>query len=253
MPIKLRRVDPAPQRVEAFELRAGDAIIPVGLRRVAGAKRFTLRVRSATRDVMLTMPRRSSIASAREFAERHVAWIQARFGRLPKPVRFEPGAVVPVRGEGHLIVHRPDQRGAVWIESPAAELAPPRLCVAGGAEFVARRVRDYLRREAARELRLAVGIHATAIAVTVASVGVRDTTSRWGSCSAIGALNFSWRLIMAPPFVLNYLAAHEVAHRVHLDHSARFWALTQRLAPDTDRAEAWLKAHGAELHRYGAD
>ena len=253
MPIILRRVDPAPRRVEAIELHTTDTIIPVGLRRVVGAKRFTLRVRSATRDVMLTMPQRASIASAREFAERHIAWIEARFGRLPKPVRFEPGAVIPLRGEGHLIVHRPEQRGAVWIEPAADALGPPRLCVAGGAEHIARRLRDYLRKEAARELRLAVRSHATAINVTVLSVGVRDTTSRWGSCSAAGALNFSWRLIMAPSFVLNYLAAHEVAHRVHLNHSPRFWALTKRLAPDTDRAEAWLKAHGAELHRYGAD
>jgi predicted metal-dependent hydrolase len=253
MPIILRRVDPAPRRVEAFELISGDSIIPVGLRRVVGAKRFTLRVRSATRDVMLTMPQRASIASAREFAQRHVAWIEARVGRLPKPVRFEPGAVVPVRGAGHLIAHRPEQRGAVWIETGTDELAPPTLCVAGGGEHVARRVRDFLRKEAVRELRVAVKAHATAIGVTVLSVGVRDTTSRWGSCSAAGALNFSWRLIMAPPFVLNYLAAHEVAHRVHLNHSPRFWALTRRLAPDTDRAEAWLKAHGADLHRYGAD
>ena len=85
------------------------------------------------------------------------------------------------------------------------------------------------------------------------SVTLRDTTSRWGSCTAQGALNFSWRLIMAPPFVLDYLAAHEVAHLVHHDHSARFWTLTRRLAPETDRAEAWLRAQGASLHRYGAD
>jgi predicted metal-dependent hydrolase len=80
---------------------------------------------------------------------------------------------------------------------------------------------------------------------------LRDTSSRWGSCSAKGALNFSWRLILAPPFVLDYLAAHETAHLRHHDHSDRFWALTKSLCPEMERAEAWLKAHGAHLHRYG--
>jgi predicted metal-dependent hydrolase len=81
---------------------------------------------------------------------------------------------------------------------------------------------------------------------------LRDTASRWGSCSSTGRLNFSWRLILAPPFVLDYLAAHEVTHIVHMNHSPLFWKLTRRLFPETDRAEAWLKANGAGLHRFGA-
>jgi len=81
---------------------------------------------------------------------------------------------------------------------------------------------------------------------------LRDTVSRWGSCSSTGGLNFSWRLILAPPFVLDYLAAHEVAHIVHMNHSPFFWKLVRRLHSGTDRAEAWLKLHGADLHRYGA-
>jgi predicted metal-dependent hydrolase len=85
-----------------------------------------------------------------------------------------------------------------------------------------------------------------------AVITIRDQRSRWGSCSASGGLNFSWRLIMAPPHVLDYLAAHEVAHLVHMNHSDEFWALTRSLSGDTDKAEAWLKAHGASLHRYGA-
>ena len=82
---------------------------------------------------------------------------------------------------------------------------------------------------------------------------MRDTTSRWGSCSATGALNFSWRLIMTPEHVLDYLAAHEVAHLVHMNHSDDFWAVTRKLAPQTERAEAWLHAHGASLHRFGVE
>jgi len=162
--------------------------------------------------------------------------------------------VIPFRGEPHVILHRPGERGNVWIEP----FASPRLgawgavCVAGGEEHIARRVSDFLRREAQKDLRAAVKAHAEKINVSIRRIGVRDTTSRWGSCSSLGVLSFSWRLVMAPAHVLNYLAAHEVAHRVHLDHSPRFWTLARMLAPETDRAEAWLKAHGAELHKYGA-
>ena len=100
------------------------------------------------------------------------------------------------------------------------------------------------------DLEAAVQRHAATIDVKPRRLSIRDTTSRWGSCSAAGAMSFSWRLILAPPLVLDYLAAHEVAHLVHLDHSAKFWALTRRLAPETDQAEAWLRAHGAQLHRF---
>ncbi len=247
---KLRRVDLTPP---TLDLGVDDQSLRVSLRKVSGAKRFTLRVRSATRDVVLTMPPRASIASAKEFAERHVAWIGARMRRLPKPVRFENGAVIPLRGQPHLIVHRPAARGGVWTEAltqPHAA-ATSALCVAGGVEHVSRRVRDFLRREALRDLRASVAAHAGKLNVSIARVGVRDTTSRWGSCSSAGVLSFSWRLVFAPPHVLDYLAAHEVAHRVHLDHSSAFWALARALAPETDRAEAWLKAHGVGLHGYG--
>ncbi len=252
MPSRLRGVDPQNAKPSSLDVRSCDDVIRVSLRRVATAKRFTLRVRSATRDVVLTMPRRASLASARAFVEQHVAWVGARVSRLPEPVRFAPGAVIPLRGEPHRIAHRPGARGAVWIEpAPEDGDALPSLCVAGGADHVARRVGDFLRREAQADLRRAVARHAQALGVAIARIGVRDTTSRWGSCSAAGVLSFSWRLILAPPYVLDYLAAHEVAHRRHLDHSPRFWAVTRRLAPLTDRAEAWLSAHGPGLHRYG--
>ena len=109
--------------------------------------------------------------------------------------------------------------------------------MSGDAPHVSRRVFDHLKREARRDLESAVARHCATLGVATRSVTVRDTRSRWGSCSAAGALNFSWRLIMAPPFVLDYLAAHEVAHLKHMNHSAKFWALARKLAPETDRAE----------------
>jgi predicted metal-dependent hydrolase len=125
------------------------------------------------------------------------------------------------------------------------------LCVAGGEAHVARRVRDFLKREAKRELETASKLAAASLGVTVARVSIRDQASRWGSCSTTGVLSYSWRLILAPPFVLEYLAAHEVAHLVEMNHSRRFWRVVERVCPHMARAKTWLDSHGAELHRYG--
>lgn len=253
--LRLFRRDTLPtSEVPHFEVAHRGEIYRVAVRRVRGARRFTLRVRAATRDVVLTIPVRGSHAAAREFARRHAAWIGVRLKRLPQPIPFAPDAIIPLRGLEHRIIHRPGQRGTVWIETnPAAEGAdsPSCLCVAGGRLHVERRVTDYLKQEARRDLEAAVKRHAAGVGLPARRVTIRDTTSRWGSCSAKGSLNFSWRLIMAPAFVLDYLAAHEVAHLVHMNHSAKFWALTCKLTPQTERAETWLKLHGSGLHRFG--
>lgn len=230
---------------------AGETIV-VALRRARTARRFTLRVRFAARDAVLTMPSRASVRDARAFAERHAAWIAVRLNRLPETIPFAQGSVIPLRGVEHMLLHYPERRGTVWSEphDPATG-AGAALCVAGRAEHVHRRVQDHLKREARRDLETAVARHTAALGLPPRGIGLRDPISRWGSCSASGSLNFSWRLIMAPPFVLDYLAAHEVAHLVHLDHSPKFWSLARRLSPDTDRAESWLSAHGAYLHKYG--
>ena len=239
---------PPPPAAHIEVTNAGETF-RVALKRVATSRRFTLRVRSATRDVLLTMPARSSLKAAREFAERHAAWIGARLARLPRPVAFAPGAVTLLRGVEHTIAHRPGERGVVWVE---ADARGPLLCVSGDAPHVPRRVADYLKRQAREDLEAAVSAHAARLHVTPRRIVLRDTASRWGSCSSSGGLNFSWRLILAPPYVLDYLAAHEVAHIVHMNHSPMFWKLTRRLFPETERAEAWLKANGSGLHRFGA-
>jgi predicted metal-dependent hydrolase len=241
---------PPAATVNEIEVTHAGEVFRVALKRMASSRRFTLRVRAASRDVLLTIPERSSLKAAREFVERHAAWIGARLAHLPKPVAFAPGSRTPLRGVEHVIVHRPNARGVVWTEESAQG---PLLCVAGEAPHVARRINDFLRREARRELEIAVARHAARLNVATRRITLRDTSSRWGSCSTSANLNFSWRLILAPPFVLDYLAAHEVAHIVHMNHSPMFWKLANRLFPDTDRAEAWLKTHGSGLHRFGAD
>jgi hypothetical protein len=242
------RKAPTPSVAE-IEISHDGEVYRVALKRVATSRRYTLRVRAASRDVLLTMPARGTLKAAREFAERHAAWIGARLARLPMPVSFAPGAMLPLRGHDHLIVHRPEVRGVVWVEAGAEG---PLICAAGDEPHVPRRVADFLKREARRDLEAAVARHAEKLNVKPRRIALRDTSSRWGSCSTTGALNFSWRLIFAPPFVLDYLAAHEVSHIVHMNHSPMFWKLTRRLFPETERAEAWLRAHGAALHRFGA-
>jgi predicted metal-dependent hydrolase len=249
-----RRTDSRDAEVAHVEVAHSGETYRVALKRISTARRFTLRVRAATRDVVLTMPPRGSTVAARDFAARHAAWIGARLRRLPQPVLLLPGNVIPLRGVEHVILHRPLSRGTAWISALESGLyyGPAlAICVSGQEPHVARRVLEYLKRQAKRDLEAAVARYAVMLGKPTPKVTLRDTTSRWGSCSAKGSLSFSWRLILAPPFVLDYLAAHEMAHLVHMNHSARFWKLTRKLSSDTDRAEAWLKAHGASLHRFG--
>jgi predicted metal-dependent hydrolase len=238
---------PEPQTIEiAVEAQT----YSVRVRRHPQARRYTLRVVAATREVVLTIPPRGSMREARAFAQRHGSWIAARLHRLPAAVPFAHGTVLAIRGFDHRIEHRRGARGTVW-----SELAPDGvrlLCVAGEAPHVARRVADHLRREARRDLEAASRRYAERLGVKLRRVSIRDPSSRWGSCSTTGVLSYSWRLILAPAFVLDYLAAHEVAHLVEMNHSPRFWRTVLGICTDTRRAKAWLDAHGAELHRYGS-
>lgn len=221
----------------------------IEIKRHAAARRYTLRVRETCRDIVLTMPPHGSFKQAKSFAEKNVEWISARLKRLPGPVPFADGAIVPLRGVAHRIVHRPGARGTVWTESAGGEQL---LCVAGRREHIARRVRDFLKREAKHDLVAASKKYAEMLGVSIRSISIRDTASRWGSCSYEGALSYSWRLVISPAFVLDYLAAHELAHRLELNHSKRYWKIVDGIFPERERAEAWLRAHGSGLHRYGA-
>jgi predicted metal-dependent hydrolase len=225
------------------------AIYLVRMRRHRQARRYTLRIDAASREVVLTMPPRGSVKEAKEFAQKHGGWIAARLKRLPEAAPFANGIEVPLRGVAHRIVHRRGARGTVWTE--ADEHGNGLLCVAGDAAHVNRRVGDFLKREAQRDLEAASRGYAAELGVPIKRICVRDQSSRWGSCSNTGVLSFSWRLILAPSYVLDYLAAHEVAHLVELNHSPRFWRLVKRLYPNVERAKVWLDVHGTDLHRYG--
>ncbi len=244
-----RRTDQTRSQRAEIELLHDGETYRVQLKRMDTARRFILRVRGPTRDAVLTMPRRASLKDATEFAQRNAAWVGARLRRLPEQVLLTDGAIFPLRGQPTRIVHAPGSRGVAWQAQHEDESL---LYVTGQSPHVPRRVGDWLKIQARKDLEAAVALYAGRLSCAVPRFSLRDTTTRWGSCSGTGSLNFSWRLILAPPEVLTYLAAHEVCHLRHMNHSARFWKLCRSICDETDRAEAWLKAHGADLHRYGA-
>jgi len=256
-------------RGETMEIEIRGMDIPMLLRRSARARRFSLQVSEARRGAVLTMPAYSSLREAEQFLSRHLEWLKERLAVLPDPVPLTDGAIVPLRGLAHVLTFAGPvrRRGVVWIEEPEdARIAPawpagaagpkerlPRLHVSGDAAHAPRRLLDWLRRQAHADLRLRVEIHANRLGLSPKRIYVRDQTTRWGSCSSTGALSFSWRLILAPPFVLDYLAVHEVAHLAHMNHGRRFWALVARAMPRHEEARDWLHTHGSSLHAYGAD
>ena len=238
----LRRPDP-----DAIEILHGSETLRVLLRRRPSARRLTLRVSSASGDVIMTLPARTSLAAAKSFAAGHSGWIAARLARIPARIPFEPEVAFPLRGLAHRIVLR-SGRGTV---APALLGDEPVIAVFCEPAHVSRRIRDYLQREARRDLSRAAARYAERLGERPRRITVRDTRSRRGSCTAQGEVSFSWRLLLAPPLVLDYLVAHEMAHLREMNHGPRFWALVRSLCPHVDEAEAWLKRHGAALHRYG--
>lgn len=196
---------------------------------------------------VLTVPRHGKWLEAQAFLDRQAGWLLARMARAPEAVAFADGATVPVRGIPHTIRSTGKLRGTVVADAVLTLWTP------GAPEHMPRRLVDWLKAEAQRDLGERVAIHARALGVSIVSLRLRSQSSRWGSCSATGRLNFNWRLILAPPFVLDYVAAHEVAHLVHMNHSPSFWETVRRALPDMERGRAWLKAHGRDLMAYGAD
>lgn len=224
----------------------GQAVV-VPVRRSARARRMILHMDAARGGPLLTLPIASSLAEARRFLNTHSGWLAARLARLPEARPFADGALFPLRGDICRIVHR-DGRGVIRLEAMPGER---RIVVPGGAAHLPRRLTDWLRGEARGDLAAAVSDHAAAIGAKVSALRVGDAKSRWGSCTRRGVLSFSWRLILAPPFVLNYLAAHEVAHLEEMNHGPAFWRLVGQLDPDCETARAWLKTHGPGLHAIG--
>lgn len=220
----------------------GDPPIALVLKPSARARRLSLRVSRLDGRVTLSLPRGASRRHALAFAAEQAGWIRRQLARRPDMAQPMPGHALPFRGDERMIVTHGGRgvqlaQGAIAVPERDPERTPARL-----AAFLKTHARDALAEAAAR--------HAAALGRPHGSITLRDTRSRWGSCSAAGDLMFSWRLIMAPPAVLDYVAAHEVAHLAEMNHSPAFWATVARLHPGFEPQRRWLHANAAALHRY---
>ncbi|HVV27025.1 MAG TPA: SprT family zinc-dependent metalloprotease [Rhizomicrobium sp.] len=220
-------------------------MLEVRLRLNPRARRLIVKVNPATGEVVVTAPSQRGLAHALDFARGEREWIAGQLARAPGPVTLGPGAVVPLRGRPHEIRAAAQGLAPVWHADGA-------IWVRGESAHAPRRVLDFLKREAKKAFEAKVLEYAPLLGVKPSRITVRDTASRWGSCSSGRSLSFSWRLILAPDFVLDYVVAHEVAHLREMNHSPRFWAHVKSLMPDLDTAQDWLRRNGRELQRYTA-
>ena len=217
---------------------------PVLWRRSPRARRVSLRIDPRAAQVVVTLPPRSGRRAGLALLTTHAAWIMQRLAALAPAVPFAPGTEIPLCGTPHVIRHEPRARGGAWLE-------PGAILVSGAPEFLPRRVADFLRAEAKRRITVLAIKHAETLDVKPRAIRMKDTNTRWGSCAPDGILAFSWRLVMAPDWVLDYVVAHEVAHLREMNHSARFWAQVERLTSHRDASVAWLREHGPALLRFG--
>ena len=235
---------PAAPRVRSRPLLVSGLPAPLELRESARARRMTLRLDPSRGLIQVVVPAGLAEAEAVRFVGRHAGWVRTHLAKLPPARPFAEGAHIPVLGEDHIIRHEPFVRG-VGVR------AGGEIRVGGRPEHLPRRVRALLVEEARTLLAERARGMAALLGAKVKAVTVRDTRSRWGSCTSSGRLSFSWRLILTPEPVFDYVVAHEVAHLCEMNHSPRFWALVTKLCPDALRRRAWLRSHGAELLRIG--
>ncbi len=221
-----------------------DQKFPVQLRWNRQAKRLILRLNPKADGVVVTLPQGVDADEGLEMAKRHKVWIANQLMKQVPAKRFTPGETIILRGCPHVLEHRPSARGTVWCEGNV-------IVVAGREDFFVRRLTDWLKKQAKEDLNGQVHDMAAQLGKSVKRVSVRDTVSRWGSCSSAGHLSFNWRLIFAPPHILEYVAAHEVSHLRHMDHSPAFWGTVASFGVDAKAARAWLKKHGTALQKTG--
>ncbi len=221
----------------------GKPPIEITLRRSRRSRRLSLRVSSLDGKVTMTIPERMDQRTAQKFAVEREGWLRKTLQNQHPPSVVCAGGVIPFEGR-ELRIEEGPRRGA--------RLEGDILHVSNGRS-VAASVKGFLKAHARERLAVASDHYAEKVGRRFKQIVLRDTRSRWGSCSSDGRLMYSWRLVMAPPDVLDYVAAHEVAHLVHLDHSPAFWSLVAEICPDYRAHRTWLRENGMSLHRYRFD
>jgi predicted metal-dependent hydrolase len=228
-----------------LELEVGGETILIGVSRSSAARRLSLRVDLGSGSVMISAPSRASFDLVERFAKDHVGWIAARLSSVEERIVMAPGVDVPLLGRLRRIVHD-EAPGAI----PGARLTDDEIVVTGSADRIPRRVEALARSEAERALSEAAERYAVIAGRRVRSVTVKEVSSRWGSCSSSGDLCFSWRLVFAPTWILEYVAAHEAAHLAEMNHGPAFWRLVRKMGVDAERARRWLRREGPGLRRF---
>ncbi|MEO1541053.1 MAG: SprT family zinc-dependent metalloprotease [Pseudomonadota bacterium] len=222
-------------------LTVGSPPITVAVRRSARARRLTLRVSSVDGAAVLTVPARVGRRTVDAFLDERTAWLREAQTRAPAPVVVGPGSNLPI--EGRMCVITRSAGGPLRLEGD-------RLHVPGQEARVGARVLAWIKHGARDRVAAAADHHAARIGRSVSRITLRDTRSRWGSCTTEGNIMLSWRLFLAPPEILDYVVAHEVAHLEEMNHAPAFWRIVRELCPDYESHRGWLHSHGAELHRY---
>ncbi|MCA0433875.1 MAG: M48 family metallopeptidase [Proteobacteria bacterium] len=237
-----RKTSPLPAPV-VMTLAVDGRDVAITYKRHVSARRFTLRAARDGAGFIMTMPRRARLEDAEDFARRSIGWIRAALAKQYDRQEVADGASITFRGASYRIAATGRTRGHVSEDAEGKTLSVP-----GHAAHLRRRLTDWMKTEAAHELDMASHKYASAMGTAFRKITVRDQKSRWGSCSSDGTLSYSWRLIIAPAMVLDYVAAHEVAHLIEMNHGPRFWRLVLRHCPHTRDAQKWLKHHGNALH-----
>ncbi len=222
----------------------GNPPVEVLLRRSAQARKLSLRISRLDGRATLTLPNRVPEREGVAFLRERETWLRGHLSGIEPEVRVALGGTVPFRG-----ADLPLMAGGV----KRARLVDGALMLPDDPAMTGKRVAAFLKLQARDALAEASDRYADALGRPYGRISLRDTRSRWGSCSSAGDLMYSWRLVMAPPQVLDYVAAHEVAHLQHMDHSPRFWAAVERLFPDHKPCRKWLRVHGGSLHRVRFD
>jgi predicted metal-dependent hydrolase len=238
----MKPLESAGRARELVQLPGGPA--QVEWRRSKRARRISLRIDPAGGAVIVTLPLRAGRRAGMALLVSEAPWVAERLAALPAPLTLADGAELQIEGAPHRICHCPTGRFA-------ARLAENRLEVCGDPHFLPRRVTDFLRSEARRRLSARAVATAARAGLAPRRVVVKDTSSRWGSCTSDRSISFSWRLLLAPSFVQDYVVAHEVAHLRHMNHGPDFWSLVHHLTPHEQAAREWLQRHGAGLLRIG--
>ncbi len=225
-----------------FEIENGTDL-PLRAVSPTACRRLSLRIDNKERKVVLNLPPRCSVRKALDFVEKNRDWIEAHLLAVPVSRQFSDGDVISFFGENLKICHCPKAKSGVVREGNV-------LKVSGEKEFLPRRVRDFIRNETHLKMRELSQQKAARIGCSVNRVTIKDTKSRWGSCSTLNNINYNWRIALAPVEAIDYLAAHEVAHLKHRDHSAAFWECVRSLSPYAESGRRWLKQNGRLLYAY---